>query len=790
MSAASARLAAFLYRWRIPLSLVCLLGALALAPLARVTEIDNDLTAWFSRTDPLYQDYERLRREFEGTRTLIVALEGDTIFTTQGLEHLRRISREIERVPTVQRVYSLATANTVEALPAARAIASEESEEDDPGGISVNPLIEPAGPIDPAAVRARALRDPMLAGDLVSMNGRVVSLLINFDEDRIDAVRGGTIDRIHAIVERDLPAGLAARYNGSLEISETYNRVTLENMSRFTPPILVCTLAAIYALFRSVRKTLLTLVAIGVSLLWTLGLYTLMGFTMNVLSSMIISIVVVLAIADDVHIIQHFNEVFRATGDTAHAFKDTVTHLAVPLLAASGTTALGMLSLATSDVHAVRAFGVGAAVGVMVDFAISLVLVPTLLTLVKGDTAPPPQERWLLGPMRRVALFATRRSGLVMAASAVVAAAAIAGMFRLRVDTNHINFFAARHPLHVSADLIDRELSGVYSFQVFFEGPADAMREPDVLARMDRLQQEILRLPNVRKAVSLVDYLKRANRELHDGAASAEIVPASRALIAQELFVLSLSDAGRRELAHVAASDFSRAQMTVRLASMSSDVVFVQINEAVALAERAFAGSPVKTTVTGSGRLFAQLDHYLVMSQLSSFATAFVTVFAVIFVVFRSFKFGVLAMLPNLFPVLAILGAMGWLDISLNVATVMLASVALGVVDDDTIHFISRYRREVAAGADTDGAILAATVHEGRAAFTTALINSCAYAVLITSEYRPTAWFGGLLALTMVVAFLAEVFILPAAITRLPAFYSAERLRGGAAPAPRDVAAL
>lgn len=765
----SAWLADTLYRWRYPLSLFCLLGAVVLAPLVQITHIDNDLTAWFSKTDPLYQDYERLRREFEGSRTLIVALEGDAVFGREGLEHLRRASLEIERVPTVQRVYSLATANTVEAEP--------PTTPDEDSSIRVTPLIPRAGPIDPASVRTRALRDPMLVGDLLSQNGRVASILINFDEDRIDAVRGGTTDRIHAIVERDLPAGLVARYNGSIEISETYNRVTMENMAKFTPPILLCTLAAIYGLFRSMRKTVLTLFAILVSLIWTLGLYTLMGFTFNVLSSMIISLVVVLAIADDVHIIQHYNELLRETGDRARAFKGTIADLAVPLFAASGTTALGMMSLATSDVHAVREFGIGSAVGVMADFAISLVFVPTLLSFVKMDDAPPPQERWLLEPMRRVAAFSSSRPRLVMGVATVVAVVSIAGIFELRVDTNHINFFSKGHPLHESADLIDKELSGVYSFQIFFEGPVDSIRDPDTLARMDRLQQEILALPNVRKAVSVVDYIKRVNRELNEGAKSAEIVPASRELIAQELLVLSLSDDGRRELEHVAASDFSRAQMTVRLASMSSDVVFAQINEAEKLAARAFAGTEVKPTVTGSGRLFAQLDHYLVMSQLSSFATAFVTVFLVIFAIFRSFKFGVLAIVPNVFPVLAILGAMGWLDISLNVATVMLASVALGVVDDDTIHFISRYRREVAAGEDTDGAIMAATLHEGRAAFTTALINSCAYAVLMTSEYRPTAWFGGLLALTMAVAFLAEVFILPATIKLLPTFYSAERLR-------------
>jgi hypothetical protein len=154
-----------------------------------------------------------------------------------------------------------------------------------------------------------------------------------------------------------------------------------------------------------------------------------------------------------------------------------------------------------------------------------------------------------------------------------------------------------------------------------------------------------------------------------------------------------------------------------------------------------------------------------------------VTVFGVIFIVFRSFRFGILTVVPNLLPVVAVLGVMGYLDISMNIATVMVASVALGVVDDDTIHFINRYRREVAAGATTDEAIERATAHEGRASLTTAFINSCGYAVLLMSEYRPTAWFGGLLALTMAVAFLAEVLILPATIKLLPRIFGADALR-------------
>jgi predicted RND superfamily exporter protein len=209
---------------------------------------------------------------------------------------------------------------------------------------------------------------------------------------------------------------------------------------------------------------------------------------------------------------------------------------------------------------------------------------------------------------------------------------------------------------------------------------------------------------------------------------------------------------------------------------MSSDLVFEQINQAEKDALEVFAGSGITPTVTGSGRIFATLDHYIVVSQLSSFATAFLTVFAVIFIVFRSARYGALAIVANALPVCAVLGFMGWLGISLNVATVMVASVALGVVDDDTIHFIGRFRRETAAGAGTEAAIEAATIHEGRASLTTAIINSLGYGIMIFSAYKPTAWFGGLLALTMAVAFLAEVFVVPAIITMLPRVFGAPKV--------------
>jgi predicted RND superfamily exporter protein len=764
--------ARFIYRWRRWLSGAVVIGAVVLSPRAQIQKIDNDLTAWFSRDDPIYQDYERFQNEFGGTRTLIIALKAptrDRMFSEETLAFLDRLSADIERVQAVQRVSSLATATVVNAMPPV---------DGDDGGLRVRRLMEDLDRSTPGEIGARAIADPLFRGDLISEDGTVTALIVFFDEARIDPVRAQVLQEIRDLVTAGLPNDFEAHYNGSLEITEWYNRVTLDNQLKFTPPIFILTLGALFLMFRSWRKTVLTFGAILVSLLWTLGLYDLLGFNYNVLSSMIVPLVVVLAIADDVHILQYYG-LSRRTGSHETAFVSTVSHLLPPLFGASATTALGMLSLATSNVVAVRDFGTGAAIGVMVDFVISIVLVPTMLAWVTPDAeeAAPPQEAWFLEPLRRVAIFSTRHARTVIVAGAGVVLLAGFGMARLKVDTNHINFFSERHELYKSAQVIDNSLAGVYTFQIFLEGEPDSISQPDVLQRMDRLSARLQELPFVRKVTSVADYVKRIHQELNDGRPEAHVVPATSAEIAQELLVFGLGDAGRAELERVIAPDHSRAQITVKLASMSSDLVFEQVREAERLANNEFAGSAVRTTVTGSGRLFSTLDHSLVRSQISSFATAFVTVFTVIFLVFRSWRFGLLSIAPNLFPVVVVFGAMGWLDISLNVATVMVASVALGVVDDDTIHFISRYRKESQLGASTNEAIVIATTQEGRAALTTAIVNSCAFAVLMLSEYRPSAWFGGLLALTMVVAFLAEVFILPATITLFPRLFGASTVR-------------
>jgi predicted RND superfamily exporter protein len=753
----------------VPLCLLYVAGAAAMVPYIDVTGVTNDLDAWFAHDDPLYRDYERLRSEFGGTQPLIVAITSERdgpeaadagIFTRERLEFLQSVAKEIEAIRSVQRVQSLATARVLRAQVIADGSDTEPR-------LDLQPLIH-LSRRSPLETRRLALSDVFLRDELVSRSGHVAALVVTFDERSLERDRPAILGEIYETVGSRLPPGLTAYYNGSIEINETYNRVTVENQQRFIPPILFLTLVAIYVLFGSLAHALVVLICIVLSVVWTLGAYSLLGFGFNILTAMLTPLIVVLAISDDVHLIQHY-EHQRQRGTTEEAFTSTVTYLLKPLAAASATTSLGLLALCTSDIVAVRQFGVGAAIGVTLDFAISIVVVPTMLGWLRRP-GPRLERARLTRPARAAAAFATRRPQLVLATAVLLSIAAAIGIARLRVDTNHINFFAPTHPLSRSAAVIDRELAGVYSFHVLLEGPAESIKSPDVMKRIDRLSTAIRSLPQVRKATSVADHVTQTHRELAERQADAPGIPADPLVLAQELLLFSFSDDGRRELERLVASDYSRAQIIVRLPSMGSDEVVSAMEETQRLGAEMFRGTSIVATVTGSGRLFAGLDHYLVRSQLSSFATAFLTILGVMFAMFRSVRYGVLAIVPNVFPVVVILGAMGWLGISINVATVMVAAVALGIVDDDTIHFLHRFRQQLGKGVSLDQAAENAGAIEGRAALMTALVNTCGFAVLLLSEYKPSGWFGGLLALTLGVAFLTEVFLLPALVQSVRRF--------------------
>ena len=212
-----------LYRVRVVLSALAIVGAVVFLPAANITEVDNDIQAWFAHDAPVVRDYDRFRAEFGGAQPLLIALvshapeasapQDSGMFTRDRLRTLQAISAALQLIPTVRRVQSLATSSVVRAAP------SGPAEDDE--GLDIGPLLDDLDRRSPRELLALAAADPLLQDDLVSRDGSTVGIIVTFDEEQLEQRRRAIVDRIHDTVAASLPAGVAAHYNGTIEVRDT-----------------------------------------------------------------------------------------------------------------------------------------------------------------------------------------------------------------------------------------------------------------------------------------------------------------------------------------------------------------------------------------------------------------------------------------------------------------------------------------------------------------------------------------------------------------------------------------
>ncbi len=735
-------LAGLIYRFRVWLFAAVVALAVLFAACIRF-EMNNDLDAWFAEDDPVSRDYRLFGDTFEGGDSLIVGVESDRLFTRENLSYIAAKTSELGSVPRVRRVVSLANSNRV------RGTAE---------GIDVRPLLDDIDHTPGEELKRQALQDELFSDYLVSRDGRMSALFVVFDEVPAADV-AATIERVHSVMERGRPDGLDVFLSGGLMVSNEFIKATRKNQTVLPALGVLIGLSAIFALFRSLSRIVLISLVIALSLCLTLGFHTLLGQTYNPISGMIIPLIVILSLSNSIHMIEYYDEL-RGTKDVRSSFVAMVRYITVPCFIASVTTTLGLLSLTTSPIKAVKEFGLTSGAGIMFSFAVSVLVVPFLLTV-----TPAPRRvvhRYWGRALGGVSRLNDRHHYLILGASSLLAVFACAGLLRVTIDSNELDWFPRDSELRRNALKFDRALSGIGNIELVLTDGTDMLLDPGVLSRVDELSRRIERLEGVRKVISLADYVKAVNRTLNEGDQAAFRVPESHDLIAQEVLLFSMSETGREEIERFANLDWSVGRVSIRLQYASSAEVRRLVARIRSMVGELFPDGRVKVGMTGFSYIFSMIDKYIVDSQIRSFSLAFVLVFGVMFVVMWSVRYGLLAVVPNVLPILLIVGIMGWAGITLNVGTVMIASVALGIAVDDTTHFISRFRKEYdAAGVTFARALRQAMIRVGRAMVFTSVIAVCGFSVVLASEFQPARDFGILLSLTLVIALACDMFLLP-----------------------------
>ncbi len=635
------------------------------------------------------------------------------------------------------------------------------------GTVEYGPLMAgiPTDPAALAAVREQALDSPLLVERLVNPAGDAAVIAVTFEDGfEGEKLRRPVIDEVDDIIAQAVSAPYECHAIGLAQVQREYALMLPRDLVRNSAMSVVLISIFLWILFRNLSAVVVPNVAVGSALLWTLAAMVITGHPVDLVNSVITSLVLVIGVSESVHLIARYRELLAEGRPPAEALRVGVTRVALACLLTATTSAVGFASLATASINVVRVLGIFAAAGIMFAFVTAIVLVPACFSLL-----PPPRPgvgrsggRGITGRWTDwIGRFVTTPRGRVITwgVSAVITAAAVVGMTRLDANNYMLEEMWPGNRVRVANEFIEAHHGGVLPVEIEITVPEGrSVLEPDVLEGMVRLQASMDEDPYVGRGLSLADLAAEA----HLMATGERALPASPEQAAQELFLFDLGGEASPVPRYVDA-ERRHARISTFALDWGSDHFWQWHEQLLADAEGMFPND-VDVHVTGAIFIANRALRHIVQDTFTSLATAFVLICVLMILLFRSVRVGVLAMIPNLLPLLVTLGFMGFAGITIRTSMVLIFALSLGVAVDDTIHIFARYRQELEVDGDLPAALRRTVSTTGQALVFASLLLIAGFGIFVQSSFFGLFQFGFLGAITLSAALLADLFLTPVMI--------------------------
>lgn len=675
---------------------------------------------------------------------LVFLVQGD-LAAPAGRAALLGVHEALEADPRVERVESLVNATTVRPAD---------------GLLEVLALWDDLPPSEALAVAAT---DPVLSRLLVSEDGGTTAIRARVDRslERVGDLSPVVWELVETVEAVPRPDDLTVRATGVPYVRAEVVGLMWESQLFYIPVVGGTFALVICLLFRRVALGLAPLIAVLIADVWAVGGLVAAGQVLNILSILVPTLVLVIGVADGIHIAERYREELASGHDRREALGRTLQAMALPCFLTTFTTAAGFLSLVVAETSVIRGFGVQASVAMVITFFAVIVVLPVLLAWIPVDRVPPPPnpgrlggalDTWLLWLDDRVAA----RPGRVLVGCVVVTLLALGVGSGVRTNSRLLELYQPGMPTYEAIQVAQSELSGVVPVFLYVEtSEPDGLLEPAVLQAMKTVEDELRSRGPVLWTTSLASQVARLNGILADD----PTIPATRTAVAQELLVAEM--AGRELLDGMVDDARRRGRVLVMMSDAGGREYMAIQSEVSALAAAQLDPLGVDWALTGDGFLAAGGIDALISDLLSSLGLVFLVIVAVFGALLRDAKLTVLAVVPNLVPLVFTLATLGLMGADLQTSNVVSFTVAVGLAVDDTIHFIVRYQQERAAH-DLRQAVTRTFRGAGHAIVLTSLLLVLGFSTLSVSQLTSTRHFGILAAVTMAAALMADLLLLPA----------------------------
>jgi predicted RND superfamily exporter protein len=729
-------------------------------------------------------EYNRFRDQFGRAELIIIAIESPEVFEESFLKRLKSFHMELKNeVPYLKQITSLIN------------IRHTYAKKDE---LIVEDLLGawPEKPVDLLELKQQVFNNPFYVNHIISNDGRIAAVVIetvatvneNLDEEQILAEfeedipanqrppqpklyfsakeNRKVVEAVNRVVNRYQSNHFRLTASGGPVIIDAFNRTTLKNVRLFIVLSLLAVAMFLGLLFRRMSGVILPLLIINASLFSTLGIMALLGVPIKLPTTIIPAFLLVVGVCDAVHILaiffRHYDLGETKEEATGYAFR----HSGLAIVFTSLTTIAGLLSFSLAELSAIAEIGYFAATGVMLALIYTIIMLPALISLtpLKRSREKVQQHFFMDRILRSVAEFSARRPRTIIIFSLGILLIFLPAVFQLQFSHNVVEYFPDHMPYRPDLSYIDQKLKGSLTLEIVLDtGRENGIYEPWVLNRIERVGRKIEKTNradiSVGKVTSITDILKEIHQAINENDKTFYRIPQHRDIIAQEFLLFENSRAD--DLARIVDSQFKKTRITVKTSWVDAVVCKDFMRDINYQLQNVFKDK-VDATITGLLALLARTVSAAIYSMAKSYLIAFMAITLMMILLIGDMKIGLLSMVPNLIPIIITMGVMGFMHIPLDLNSLMIGSIALGIVVDDTVHFMYNFQKFYNRRGDPYYAVQKTLLGVGRALVITSLVLATGFFILMCSSLKNLLNFGFFTGLTVLIALLADFVLVPA----------------------------
>ncbi len=740
------------FRWVIALG-VPLMVFLLSANLKHL-EMDGSYRIWFGEESKILKDYDNFRATFGNDDAIIISFKDENgIFTKKALQSIDNITNELWQMKYVARVDSITNYQYVHSIA------------EEPDDVIVEDFVQNIQSATPKYLASRkdiAINDPLVVDGFISRDGTTTMISarltpkVNDDSDKSMEIMK-LVEEILA-PERER-TGYKYWLNGGPPLNKSFVDIGTNDATTFTPLVLIASMILLFLLFRRVSGALIPIGVVVFTFLTVLAVQVMLGYKLNNFTANLPVFVVAIGIADAVHVYIIWL-MFRREGESnENAVLHSMKKNFLPIFLTSLTTAIGFATLTISKVIPVLTLGIATASGAILAFIISIVWMPAVLLILKKEVKTKELEKEDIKKPLGYGKFIVKNNKTIIAITTIIFVILSVGLFKVKVDSNTIRYFDESVEIRKSTEFLMQNLTGPMAYEIVVDsGKQNGIKDPEFLKTVEKFYSDFQgKFSDVRHLSSLMDTIKRFNKVL-DG---KEVIPDNQNLIAQYLLLYSLSLPQGMEINDKMDIKEQKLRITGQVNIVDTSKDLEMINYIYDWWEK----TPYDGTVQGQTAMFAYMQSDVTDTLIYSLSLAIILVSIIMLLIFKRFKILWVFILPNILPVMLVVGLMGWIDISIDIGVAIAGAIIIGVAVDDTIHFLVKYfdaRKRGLSMEDTFDEVLR---YAGKAILFTTIILSISFSMFAFSTFTPNQNFGIVTASALIIAFIVDLLLLPALLS-------------------------